>query len=1077
MAFLLLAGMAPALAADAVAYGPEPSWLKPVSLPKDDGSQADAPTKVLLRTAYVRFASGSMETYIESYIRVQSPQGLQALGNITLPWKPDTDVLTVHHCKLLRGEKVIDLVAEGQRFEILRRENNLEYAALDGILTAVLQPNGMEVGDVLRLAFSVKRTSSLLPVPEAFLAHFAPTPVAHFELFASWDRGAAMHWRPSQDVKGAKETRVGKEIQVHWTADGLEPLVQPTNVPTRFWREPYIEFTGYQNWNEVSRVLAPLYARASALAADSPLKAEARAIATASPDVEARLEAVLKLAQERVRYVFLGMGDGNYNPAPADLTWQRRFGDCKGKTALLIALLHELGIEAEPVAVSTTTGDALSARMPMIAAFDHVIVRAHAGSRTFWLDGAGSGSWHRDDMRTPNYSWGLPMTARGEPLLRMIAEPLSSPNLEISTSIDARQGLHTDAPFSVETRIRGGGGAVLHAQFSQLTQSQRDQMLRNHWKKEYDFVDIGTVESAFDADQGVMTLRMQGTARMDWGGYEYITDGLRAGAYADFSREAGINADAPFLNEHPIYRITRQTIQLPAVGRFTTKGADYDETLAGVHYTRHSKIENRVFRGEVEVKSLAPEVTAREARDVEKRLNDMWKDRLDVHAEGYTPTDADVAALRKRTYTGRADLVWRGNIFLDRGDYDDALADFDAAVKADAKSASALAHRGLAYYWKRERKAARADFEAALALDAENAVALRGFGVLLRSAGDQQGAVDKLTASLRSAPDNTFALSNRAYAYSMLGKDAEALADAARTISLRPDMNDMYDLRAWIYASEGEQEKSLGEVQAMLEANPDDANAYWYASHNYARLGKYAEAVESINRAIAKNATAANYLKRADVRDPDDYAGRLADIDAALAIDAQAPGAALRRASVLSESGDHGRAAEVYTAQIKLAPDPVGQRQLRLLRAVQYLNLGDAQAARKDIQAALGDGGVDDDVEAGSHNNFCWILATARVELETALASCDKAVAISPRNAAYLDSRGFALLQLGRWAESVAAYDAALAIRPRSAPSLYGRGLAKKRRCQCADGDEDLATAQRMEPGVKRFFAKAGLEP
>lgn len=1070
LVFPLLAAAVPAMAADAVAYGPAPSWLKPVMLPNDDGTQADAPAKVLMRSYQLRFTAGGMETYIESYVRVQTPQGLQGLGNIALPWKPDTDLLTVHHCELLREGKVIDLIASGEKFEVLRRENNLEYAALDGVLTAVLQPHGMQVGDVLRLAFTVKRESTLLPLPETALAEFSAGPLANLEVRASWDRGTPMRWQASQDVKGVREARNGKEVEVTWSAQNLEPIAQPDNVPSRYWRYPLLQFTSYSSWNEISRVLAPLYARASALSADSPLKAEARAIAAASADDDARVEAVLKLVQDRVRYVFLGMGDGNLNPASADLTWQRRFGDCKGKSALLIALLRELGIDAEPVAVATNGGDALATRMPMVGAFDHVIVRAHSGKRTWWLDGAGSGSWRREDLRTPNYFWGLPMTARGDPLLPMLAEPARQPLAETSTTIDAREGLHTDAPFTAETRFRGATGAALHAQLLQLGQAQREQGLRNYWKQEYDFVDVKNVQLEFDDATGTLVLRMQGTANMYWGSYQYTTDGMRVGFSADYTREPGINVDAPFVIEHPLYKITRQTIQLPDVGNYTTTGADYDLKLAGIHYMRRSRIENRVFTGEVQVKTLVPEIAAKEAGDAEARLNDMWKDRLDIKATNYKATDADIAALRKRTYTDRANLVWRGNMLLDRGDYDAAFADFDAAVKAEPKSSVALAHRGLASYWKWDLSAATTDLDAALALDANNAVAMRGLGLVRRERGDNEGAVEKFSASLRLDPENTFALSHRAYAYSSLGKQELALADAAEAIRLRPQQTDMYDLRARMFASMGERTRALDEMNAMYAANPGDVGVEWYGAQLLAWLGMHDVAVEAMDRLIASRPSPANYLTRSDVRHPDDFAARLADMDEAAKLDPKVPDLPVRRARVLSESGDHRAAADILSAQIKLLSDPVSLRYLRMQRAVELLKLGDTVAARKDMAAAL-----KDVTDGGTLNNFCWTFATAGEEAAAALAACDKALAIAPKSAAYLDSRGFALLQLQRWDEAIAAYDAALSLRPRVSTSLYGRGIGKQRRCRCTDGDADLAAAESLNPGVARLFKLAGL--
>src|SRR3546814_6282045 len=75
-------------------------------------------------------------------------------------------------------------------------------------------------------------------------------------------------------------------------------------------------------------------------------------------------------------------------PATAEETWQRRYGDCKGKTALLLALLARLGIEAEAVLANNSGGDdGLDERLPNPGMFDHVLVRARIDGKTYWLDG------------------------------------------------------------------------------------------------------------------------------------------------------------------------------------------------------------------------------------------------------------------------------------------------------------------------------------------------------------------------------------------------------------------------------------------------------------------------------------------------------------------------------------------------------------------------------------------------------------------------------------------------------------------------------------------------------------------
>jgi transglutaminase-like putative cysteine protease len=126
-----------------------------------------------------------------------------------------------------------------------------------------------------------------------------------------------------------------------------------------------VEFSDYSDWAAVSKHFAALFAKSTKLAENSPLKEEARRIARAHSDPLERAGAALKLVQQEVRYVYVGLSGGNLTPATAEETWQRRYGDCKGKTALLLALLAELGIDAEPVLASNGgADDGLDERLP-----------------------------------------------------------------------------------------------------------------------------------------------------------------------------------------------------------------------------------------------------------------------------------------------------------------------------------------------------------------------------------------------------------------------------------------------------------------------------------------------------------------------------------------------------------------------------------------------------------------------------------------------------------------------------------------------------------------------------------------
>ena len=110
-------------------------------------------------------------------------------------------------------------------------------------------------------------------------------------------------------------------------------------------------------------------------------------------------------------------------------------------------------------------------------------------------------------------------------------------------------------------------------------------------------------------------------------------------------------------------------------------------------------------------------------------------------------------------------------------------------------------------------------------------------------------------------------------------------------------------------------------------------------------------------------------------------------------------------------------------------------------------------------------------------NEICWALATADVELATALHSCDHALEKSAGQSYIADSRGFVLLKLKRYDDAIAQYNQALAWDPTLAASLFGRGVAKRRKGDMKSGDEDIKAAKDFDPRVGEEFDGYGVRP
>lgn len=788
-AALLWAGVS--AAADKPLVGPAPDWVRPIAAPLG-GSVGDAPTAQLLVDIEDRFDKDSNETYWERIQKIGTPQGLAEAGNISLEWNPSDETLTINKLRIRRGEQVIDIQAKQPDLIVMRREDRLERAMLDGTLTAAILPEGLQVGDIVEVAATWTHRD---PVLRGRVQRIIPLPSEHTTLFRVreiWTGDRPMHWRATSGFPEPVLTKSGDMSELVVTQHDAQAPKAPKDAPDRFAEAGKLEMSAFDAWPEISALMAPLYRTASTLAPESPLEAEAAIIRDASPDPLVRTAAALRLVQDKIRYVFLGMDAGGYKPVDADTTWNRRFGDCKGKTVVLLALLQQLGIEAIPALVDTERGDGLETRLPMAGAFDHVIVRATIGGKEYWLDGTRTGVTTLNALPIPDMRWALPLTSPGSGLESLRVPPLEQPDALTELHIDASHGIDLPASVHGVLRLRGDQALRRRSKLAYMSVAEAEEYLRDQWRKDVDWLSIDSVSAEYDASRGEERLFVSGTAKMSWktsrGAREWELDGSGLGWKEDFERKPGPFQDAPFAVPHPYFDQTVETIVLPRGGKgFSIDGADIDRTVAGRQFRRSTRIENGVVTMIAGVRSIATEFPAAEASRARAALLDLRDDVATVGAPArYRATDEEMAALTSRTPDSAGEFVSRGDHFYERAEYDKAIADFDRAIALKPDYAAAYADRGNANLYAGRMELGAADYETALRLDPRNAVAIRGRGIVFERQGDTRQAIASFDRALDIDPSDAFALEHHARALRAERQLEPALADYERLIALQP---------------------------------------------------------------------------------------------------------------------------------------------------------------------------------------------------------------------------------------------------------------------------------------------------
>lgn len=961
-----------------VERAPTPDWVEPLPQLNAPTTPDDAPIRMLAVDEQVRFDSEGVHTYYLRRIQVQTSQGLPYVSTVSATWTPPRDTLQVHTVRIIRGDQVIDAL-EGQTFQTLRREDNLESSMLDGRLTATLQPRDIRVGDILETSFTIHDNGGVLaPHREALSQLSSSLPVAYYRMRAGWPADMTLQATATAPWTDVRPQRLGRDWVFQVEARDLAPEHLPDNLPGRFQLTRTTQITDMANWGAVSTLMAPLYARAETLESGSPLLAEIERIRAAHDTDEARAAAALRLVQEEVRYLALSMGEGGYVPMSADEVWRSRYGDCKGKTVLLLALLHGLGIEAEAAMVSTGNGDGLPERPPVVGWFDHVIVRATIGGQVYWMDGARVGDRDLADLVPPSYRWGLPVRAEGAGFLPIEQPSPSRPGTETVLDADASAGLDAEAPITMDFIYRGDAAVQMRQRVGSIPRDQLETMMRASVDDDSGALKMESVDTRYDDESNVFHLIFRAKGRLSW----VNTTGGRVMGVPEAAitipnqpKREGLlapYADYPYALYHPFMNRVTVRVRLPNGGEgFSIEGGDQVIEAGGYRIERRAVLNDGVAEVTRIMTSLVPELSAEDMDRARKRSESLVDTVARIRAPAaYAATDADRARLEPGD-DAVSELIDRAEAMSRAGDNEGALALLDAAVEKEPDNAKARRMRGNVRLAQNDFAGAREDFDHAVEVDPVDVEAAVGQGRVAMSEGRHGDAVVSFTVALRLDPTNVTALSLRAAAYYQIGRWDRALADYRALKTAGDDDTGLFgEARALIRLGRADEATTL--AQARLQTDPVNTVALYALGEVAKSQSRFDQALAAIDAGIAAS--------------PDNYS--------LLAL----------RGELRARAGDaSGARADFAALRAMSGGDPSLMNNICWNQAIAGFDLEQA-LADCDVAVATGEAGIID-------SRAMTLLHLGRYE--EAKAAYDQALVGQPNLAASLYGRGLARLALG----------------------------------------------------------------
>ncbi|HUI85309.1 MAG TPA: DUF3857 domain-containing protein [Candidatus Binatia bacterium] len=462
------------------------------------------PSAVLSEVRIDRVTDNGLATAREQqFWRIGDDRAAQELSTRNIQYSPETQSLEILAARLHKRDG-----------RVLEAEDTGESAVADSRIAMYydqrsrqLHYPGAEPGDVIELDY---RTAPLVagnPYGDYFasLNLFRESlPVAH-KRYVLIVPAARRPYIVEQRMASPAAIREAAGQRVYqWDGRDLPAWWAEPHGPALTDSVPYVHVSWLGDWQQFGRWYAGLLN--PQLALDEPLRAVAARIAAEHQNELDRIRAVHQFVLRNTHYVAFEFGVHSYKPYPVSQVYARRFGDCKDKAAMIIALLRQMGIEAQFALVRTRQLGGFAPQAASVALFNHAI--AYVPQYDLWIDGTADYTEFSEVPREDQGAIALTVDHAGNARLRQV--PLST--AEQNSEADAiRADILADGSirFSGMATARGENVPALRRQLRES--GQQRESLRKTYADAFPTVRVDDVRVQGRTDEKGVIVEFQGS--------------------------------------------------------------------------------------------------------------------------------------------------------------------------------------------------------------------------------------------------------------------------------------------------------------------------------------------------------------------------------------------------------------------------------------------------------------------------------------------------------------------------------------------------------------------------------------
>jgi TPR repeat protein/transglutaminase-like putative cysteine protease len=476
-----------------------PKWVEGI----EQVPQSTVDEPVVIRLAEVHYWTGPNPAYlVNRAVQVNASSRLSEIGQFSIDFAPAYEKLILHRIAILRGDQVLDRTRSAN-VRVLDQETDAEKGYYHGAAVAQILLEDVAPGDTLWLTYTVEGRNPVFgPAWFETLPWTKASPIELRKLVVAYPTNRALQWRvsgasraslppPAIEQKGPVTRMTFRERAL--AADELEPSMPPSLLPL-----PFLDMTEYKDWAQVTRWALSLFPNAS-----SHPEVQALARKFDGKTAEERASQALHWVQDDIRYFSVSIGENSHRPQPPEVVLKRRFGDCKDKTQLLVALYRAMGLQAQPVLLNASFPKFPAQFLPSPRSFNHAIVRVILDGTPYFVDPT------RHNEHGPISK--LPVAAAGAAVLVVDDATLGLSNLPeevVTVPLVERTermkiaALHGEGQLSIRTEYRGRMAAPMRDAYKGMGSFDLKKFLLSEVERTYPGIQLRATPVLSDSADG-----------------------------------------------------------------------------------------------------------------------------------------------------------------------------------------------------------------------------------------------------------------------------------------------------------------------------------------------------------------------------------------------------------------------------------------------------------------------------------------------------------------------------------------------------------------------------------------------